>query len=63
MHQLWHITVLVVTLMAGAAVLVVTLAPLVFQSPPPGLRRARPAVAFLVAGAALLLVVEWLIVH
>lgn len=63
MHELWHITVLVVTLIGGAGIALVALAPLVFDSTPPGLRRARPVVLAAAAVAGVLLVIEWTVVH
>ena len=62
-HEIWHVTVLVVTLVAGAGLAIVLLAPLVLDSPAPGLLRARPWVFALAALAALLLGVEWLGIH
>jgi hypothetical protein len=51
------------TLMAGAAVALVLLGPLLFDSPPPGLTRARPALLALAAVSLLLLVLEWRVGH
>ncbi|HYN37050.1 MAG TPA: hypothetical protein VEV82_08765 [Actinomycetota bacterium] len=62
-HELWHITVLVVTLLAGAALAIVLLAPLVFESTPEGVRRARPFALALGLVAVALLIAEWLGVH
>ncbi len=62
-HELWHITVLAVTLLAGAGVAITLLAPLVFEKTPPGVARARPFVIAAVVLAALLLVLEWQAVH
>ena len=62
-HEVWHVLVLVTVLAgAGAAVLLV-LAPLLFEAPPPGLTRARPLLVAVIAVAVTLLVVEWLAVH
>lgn len=62
-HQIWHVTVLAVALLGGAAVAVVALAPLVFDTPPEGFVRARPFLLGLGALAALLLAAEWLGIH
>ena len=62
-HEVWHITVLLVSLFAGAALAIVLLAPLVFETPPPGLQRARPWVFAAAVGAVVLLIVEWLGIH
>ena len=62
-HELWHVAVLSTTLLAAAGVGVLALAPLVFDSPPHGLRRSRPIVLGLVGVAAALLILEWLGVH
>ena len=62
-HEIWHVVVLASTLFAAAGLAIVLLAPLVFESPPPGLTRARPLVLGLVVAAALLLAAEWLGVH
>lgn len=62
-HELWHITVLTVTLLAGAALAIVLLAPLVFESVPEGVKRARPFALALGLVALVLLVAEWLGVH
>ena len=63
MHDVWHITVLAATLFAGAGLVILLLGPLVFERPPPGLRRVRPVVAALVAMAAVLVLLEWTVVH
>ena len=62
-HEVWHLIVLGSTLMGAAGLAILLLAPLVFEEPPPGLRRARPLIAGLVALAAILLAAEWLGVH
>jgi hypothetical protein len=62
-HELWHITVLAVTLLAAASVGIVLLAPLVFESTPEGVKKARPVVYTLGIIAIALLAVEWLGVH
>jgi hypothetical protein len=62
-HDLWHLVVLGSTLMGAAGLAILALAPLIFEEPPPGLERAKPLVAGLVALAAVLLAAEWLGVH
>lgn len=62
-HELWHVTVLAVTLISGAALLIVLLAPFVFESPLPGLDRARPWVLAATGLAVVLLLVEWMGIH
>ncbi len=62
-HQVWHVSVLAVSLFGAAAVAVVLLAPIVFDSPPEGLVRARRYLLALGGLAVLLLAVEWLGVH
>ena len=63
MHRLWHVVVLLSTLAGACGALVLALAPLLFDKPPPGLARARPYALALAAGAAALLAAEWLVVH
>ncbi len=62
-HQVWHVTVLALSLFGGAAVALVVLAPVVFEAPPEGWDRARPYLLGLGGLAALLLGAEWLGVH
>lgn len=62
-HEVWHVSVLAVSLFGGAAVAVVALAPLVFDAPPEGLARARPYLLGLGGLAVVLLTAEWLGVH
>ncbi|HEX2294521.1 MAG TPA: hypothetical protein VHN37_04355 [Actinomycetota bacterium] len=62
-HEIWHVAVLAASLLGGAAVAVVVLAPLVFEPPPEGLARARPYLLGLGGVAAVLLAAEWLGVH
>lgn len=62
-HELWHVAVLVTSLFGGAAIAVVLLAPLVFETPPEGLGRARPYLIGMGAFAGVLLAAEWLGVH
>lgn len=63
MHELWHIVVLAAALLGAAAALLLAAVPLVFETPPPGLTRARPVVLALVGAAAGIVLVEWLWVH
>ncbi len=62
-HEIWHVIVLASTLFAAAGLAILVLAPLVFESPPPGLARGRPFVLALVGAAAALMVAEWLGLH
>jgi hypothetical protein len=62
-HEIWHVTVLASTLLGGAAVVLLALAPILFESTPAGLARARPLVIGLVVLAAVVLILEWLAVH
>ncbi|HWC15121.1 MAG TPA: hypothetical protein VG929_11115 [Actinomycetota bacterium] len=62
-HDLWHIAVLGSTLFAAAGVVIVVLASLLYDEMPPGITRARPAAAGIVAAAGALLGLEWLGVH
>lgn len=62
-HEAWHVLVLASTLLAAGGLAILALAPLVFDSPPPGLRRHRALVGGLIGLGAGVLVVEWLLVH
>lgn len=62
-HEVWHVVVLAATLLAAGGLVILALAPLVFEAPPPGLMRARPVVFALAVFAALVLLVEWLLIH
>lgn len=62
-HQVWHVAVLATSLFGGAAVAVVALVSLAFDSPPAGFVRTRAYLLGLGGFAAFLLVVEWLAVH
>jgi hypothetical protein len=62
-HEIWHVAVLAATLFAAAGGAILVLGPLVFDEPPPGLSRARPAILGLVLLAGVLLGLEWLGVH
>lgn len=63
MHEVWHITVLAATLFAAAGGAILLLAPLVFDVPPPGLGRYRPALKTGIGAAIALIVLEWTVVH
>lgn len=62
-HDLWHIAVLLTTLLAAAGIGVLLLAPLLFDEPPKGLAENRRYIWGLVVVAGVLLVVEWQAVH
>ena len=62
-HEIWHVTVLGSTLLGAAGVVLLVLAPLLFEETPAGLAKARPLVIGLVALAAVVLILEWLAVH
>jgi hypothetical protein len=62
-HQLWHVAVLGSTLFAAAGAAILLLGSLVFDEPPPGLTKARPAILALALLAGGLLALEWLGVH
>lgn len=62
-HQVWHVSVLAVSLLGGAGLAVLALSSLAFDSPPRGLARVRPYLLGLGGLAAALLAVEWLGVH
>jgi hypothetical protein len=62
-HDLWHVALLGSALFGGAGLVILVLAPLVFDTPPPGLARARPLLFALVGVAAVLMAVEWLVIH
>lgn len=61
--DLWGALVLVLTLGTAGAVILVVLAPLLFESPPPGLVRARRPVAVLAVATLVLLVLEYRVWH
>jgi hypothetical protein len=63
MHGLFHVVVLVTTLLGAAGGVLLVLAALALDEAPAGLARVRPAIAALVVAAALLLLAEWLLVH
>jgi hypothetical protein len=62
-HEIWHVAVLLSTLFAVAGVAILALGSLVFDEPPPGLARARPAILGLAALGGVLVAMEWLGVH
>ena len=57
-----HVALLALTLVAGAAVILV-LAPLSFDSPPKGLVGARPWLLALIGVTLGLYVLEWRVLH
>ena len=63
LHEAWHVLVLAVTLLAGAGMAIMLLAPLVFERTGPGLARARPYVIVGGVLATVLLLLEWQGVH
>jgi hypothetical protein len=63
MHEVWHIVVLAAALFGAAGAAILLLAPLVFEVPPSGLRRFRPALLTGIGMAAVLIVMEWTVVH
>lgn len=62
-HDWWHLVVLGSTLVGAGGLLVLLLAPLVFDEPLPGLDRVRPIVVGLAVLAGVLFAVEWLGIH
>lgn len=62
-HDWWHLVVLGSTLLGAGGLLVLLLAPVVFDEPLPGLERVKPFIVGLVAFSAILFAVEWLGVH
>ncbi len=57
------VVVLAVTLVAAAGIVLVTMAPVVFEEVPPGVRRARPWVAGAAALAVVLILLEAEVFH
>jgi hypothetical protein len=62
-HALWHVFVLAAALLAAAGALILLLGPLVFAPPEPGGGRGRRVAWALVGLGALVVVVEWQLVH
>jgi hypothetical protein len=62
-HELWHVLVLSSTMLGSAGAAILLLSSLVFEAPPPGLQRGKPAAVGLICLAGLVLIVEWLVVH
>jgi hypothetical protein len=62
-HQLWHVAVLGAALLAVAGVLIVSLAPLLFDLPRAVLRSARRLALAMLVLAVGLVVTEWLVIH
>jgi hypothetical protein len=63
MHEVWHIIVLAAALFGAAGAAILLLAPLVFDVLPSGLERYRPALLAGIGSAAVLIVLEWTVVH
>jgi hypothetical protein len=63
MHEVWHIVVLASTLFGAAGGAILLLAPVVFDEPPSGLKRYRSALLAAIGLAAVLIVLEWTVVH
>lgn len=62
-HELWHVLVLASTLFGAAGAVLLFLSSLIFESPPPGLTRARPLMIGAIALAVGVFAMEWLVVH
>ena len=62
-ETVWHIFLLVMTLSAIAAGVILLLVPLAFESPPRGLARARPWLVGLIALTMGLYLLEWRVLH
>ena len=62
-ESLWHVFLLVMTLSAVASALILVLVPLAFETPPPGLARARPWLLGLIGATAALYLLEWQVLH
>jgi hypothetical protein len=62
-HEVWHVVVLATTVLAAGGAAAVVLAPLVFDRDPPHLAGARRLALLACLAAAVLLGVEWLVVH
>jgi hypothetical protein len=62
-HQAWHILVLASTLLGAAGAFLLLASSLVFDTPPPGMVRARPVIIGAIALAAGVVAVEWFVIH
>jgi hypothetical protein len=62
-ETVWHLFLLVLTLGSIAAVAIVALVYLAFETPPAGLTRARPWLLGLVGVTLVLYVLEWRVLH
>lgn len=62
-HEVWHVVVLVATLLGAGGAGVLLLAPLLFDETPAGLARARPLVIGAMLLALVVLLLEWIAVH
>jgi predicted membrane channel-forming protein YqfA (hemolysin III family) len=63
MHEAWHVLVLASALFGLASVALLMLAALVFEEMPAELRRTRPLLFALMACAAVIVTLEWTLVH
>lgn len=63
MHEVWHVILLASALFGLSAVALLALASLAFEELPPGLRRARPLLIALITCAAVVVALEWTLVH
>lgn len=63
MHEVWHIIILAATLFAAAGAAILLLAPLVFDRPPAGMVKYRPALVVAIGAAIVLVILEWTVVH
>lgn len=61
MHEVLHVSILASTILGAASLALLVLWPALFDSPMPGLARGLATGA--VAGAGVLLLVEWRLVH
>ena len=62
-HEAWHVVLLAFSLAAMAGILVIVMAPLLFETQPRGMARAKPFVVGLAAVAGLLYLWEWVVTH
>lgn len=62
-ETLWHVFLLVLTLGAVAAAAILALVPLAFETPPPGLARARPWLIALIGLTLVVYLLEWQVLH
>ena len=62
-EEIWGAFVLVLTLSSAGLVALLVLAPLIFETPPPGLVKARRGIVVLVGLTVVLLVLEYVVFH